>query len=189
MKDFIAGFYNETLTWFYFLYVKFKAFSNTLFVLSLAALVFGFFSIRFLIPQQVPSMNNSFVGNELIITQKSAFKLYRGDVIILDDAVKGTMIKRLIGLPNERVEIINGVVYIDNVPLDEPYIIPDTNPDTLNMVPIKLLPNEVFVLGDNRPDSFDSRDPAFGSIRINAIKAKVLFVLYPFPKIVETPIY
>jgi signal peptidase I len=83
-------------------------------------------------------------------------------------------IKRIIGLPGETVKIDNGSVYINNVPLVEPYI--EAPPDYSNswVVP----DGELFVLGDNRNNSADSH--AWGFLPEKNILGKALVVYWPF---------
>ena len=90
-------------------------------------------------------------------------------------------VKRVIGLPGDTIEIIEGVLHINGEPLDEPYLDParcrfmDTRP------PRTLGPDEYFVMGDNRDRSNDSR--SVGPIRRRAIRGKVICVLFPFRRI------
>ena len=65
-------------------------------------------------------------------------------------------IKRLIGLPGDNLEIKEGVVYINGKKLDEPYRAAPPNPND-NYGPVTVPPNEFFMMGDNRDDSYDSR--------------------------------
>lgn len=79
----------------------------------------------------------------------------RGDVIVFryPGNPSQKFIKRIIGLPGETVEVTNGVVYVNNEPLDEPYV----KERPRYVYPKKVLgPNEYFVLGDNRNNSHDS---------------------------------
>jgi signal peptidase I len=109
------------------------------------------------------SMENTFQNGERILVNKLAYKFstpQRGDVIIFHPPIPSTspFIKRIIGLPGERVVIRNGAVTIieangSRFILEEPYIreAPDYDYNS-GVIP----PNEYFVLGDNRNDSEDS---------------------------------
>jgi signal peptidase I len=82
----------------------------------------------------------------------------RGDIVGLtttyDGETKG-LLKRVVGLPGEKVQLYGGVVYINDVPLDEPYL--DQPAATWDDWPVYLGAEEYYVLGDNRRDSLDSR--------------------------------
>jgi signal peptidase I len=79
----------------------------------------------------------------------------RGEVIVFlsPGQTDKDFIKRIIGLPGETVRIVNGQVFINGKPLDEPYI---THRATYDMEPKVIPPGNYFVLGDNRPNSSDS---------------------------------
>jgi signal peptidase I len=79
----------------------------------------------------------------------------RGDVVVFrfPGNPERDFIKRIVGEPGDTVEIKNGTVYINGGPLDEPYI---TNKPTYTYGPEKVPPNQYFVLGDNRNNSYDS---------------------------------
>lgn len=80
------------------------------------------------------------------------------------------LVKRVIGLPGEEIAIERGVVYIDGKRLDEPYVVFN---DTRSLSPRRIPLNAVFVMGDNRPASNDSR--AFGPVpRSNLVGVAVL---------------
>ncbi len=85
------------------------------------------------------------------------------------------LIKRVIGLPGETISIEENRVHIDGVPLDEPYLpngvtMPDLDPIAIGL-------DEVFVMGDNRQFSFDSR--SFGTIPIEDVVGKAFLVIWP----------
>jgi len=87
-------------------------------------------------------------------------------------------VKRVIGLPGETVEIRDGVVYINDLPLDEPYLDAARNRRPHQMRPVTLGPEEVFVLGDNRDNSNDSR--RVGPLPLSMIRARVRRILWPW---------
>lgn len=116
----------------------------------------------------------------------------RGDIVVLNPPVKNPTqpyIKRVIGLPGETVSFRNGYVYIDGKRLDEPYINgPITNCDVARGCHDGLVPaGYVFVLGDNRDNSADSR--TFGFVKIDEIVGKAWFANWPLDRIGFLPSY
>ncbi|HEX2910895.1 MAG TPA: signal peptidase I [Chloroflexia bacterium] len=101
---------------------------------------------------------------------------HRGDVIVLapPDAPTDDYIKRVIGLPGEKLQISNGIVYINDKPINEPYI---KEKPFSPFGPVIIPPNTVFVMGDNRNASRDSR--SFGFLPIDKIVGKALIVYWP----------
>lgn len=103
-------------------------------------------------------------------------QISRFDIItIRSEALDNRMIlKRVIGLPGETVQIMDGTVYINGSPLYEPYFSDApaiTDPGNAS-VPIILGSDEYFVLGDNRPESIDSRSDKIGLIPADSIPEK-----------------
>ena len=92
-----------------------------------------------------------------------------------------SFVKRVIGLPGDTIEIIEGVLHINGEPLDEPYLDPACCRFMGTRPPRTLGPDEYFVMGDNRDRSNDSR--SVGPIRRRAIRGKVICVLFPFRRI------
>ena len=95
----------------------------------------------------------------------------RGDIIAftLPDHPDIIAIKRVIGLPGDVIEQVRGVVYVNGVALDEPY----TSPDTGTLGPWSVTADHVFVMGDNRPTSNDSRY-SMGQVAAVGIVGKVV---------------
>ena len=86
------------------------------------------------------------------------------------------LIKRVIGLPGETLSIEDNRVHIDGVPLAEPYL---PNGVTMpSLEPVTIGRDEVFVMGDNRRSSFDSRN--FGTIPMEDVIGKAFIVIWPF---------
>ena len=98
-------------------------------------------------------------GDRITIDRKFE-KLERGDIVVFlhpHDRVKN-YISRIIGLPNDTVEIRDGRIVINGTPLDgEPYVDPKNNQSARSLREIKLPEDAYFVMGDNRDNSSDSR--------------------------------
>lgn len=118
-------------------------------------------------------------------------ELKQGDIIVarkLSFNNGEPIVKRVIATEGQTVNIIYdeegiGTVYVDGIPLDEPYIngqmLPKfTGSDGLSY-PLTVEENCIFVLGDNRNKSSDSRNPAIGQIRLEEVLGKVLVIAFP----------
>ena len=109
-----------------------------------------------------------------IIVERNPQKLKRGDIVVFlfpDDQTK-SYIKRIVGLPNEEVEIREGVILVNGTALNEPYVDPRLNLTARSMQPLKLDANSYFVVGDNRDNSSDSR--IWGPLKRELIYGKYL---------------
>ena len=135
-------------------------------------------------------MDITFRNGEYILTNKLAYRLgmfHRGDVVVFDSPENADIdfIKRVIGLPGEKVSISNGQVHINGKPLDEPYLSVTTSTFPGGFLEegeeITVPPGYVFVMGDNRPRSSDSR--VFGPIQQIHIVGKVFFRYFPVDKL------
>lgn len=137
------------------------------------------------------SMEPNFYDHEYLIINEISYRFdkpQRGDIIVFRYIrnPQEFFIKRVIGLPNERVEIKDGGVYIYNeensngVRLNEPYLPKDTKTFALNLDTFTLKEDEFFVLGDNRFSSKDSR--SFGPVKKSFIIGKVLVRGWPFTR-------
>jgi len=130
-------------------------------VITVIMAVVIFFALQFTVQNFVvlgASMQPSFQEGERVVASKLAYKLdepERGDVIVFHPPNNGEedYIKRIIALPGERVGVNDGVVYVDGLPLLEPYIKqPPSYTYSVEIIP----ENEYWVLGDNRNNSNDS---------------------------------
>ncbi|MFN7208997.1 MAG: signal peptidase I [Aggregatilineales bacterium] len=129
------------------------------------------------------SMRPNFETGQLVIVNRFAYFFsspQRGDVIVLHNPRNGKedFIKRVIGLPGEYVQIIEGRVYINGVLLEEPYI--ERFCTSCNGT-WQVGPDEYFVLGDNRPSSHDSH--AFGPIKRSLIVGQAWIRYWPVPDV------
>lgn len=120
------------------------------------------------------SMYPTLDGNEIMILNKLG-KIDRYDVVVIDYS-PSDIIKRVIGLPGETVEIKNNVIYINGKKIKDQY----GKGDTGEYDKIQLSDDEYFVLGDNREYSKDSR--YIGPIKAKEIKGTTNFIIFPFTK-------
>jgi len=104
----------------------------------------------------------------------------RGQIVVFKYPLDPTrdFVKRLIALPGDTVEIKNGVVYIDDVPLEEPYV---KNRDFFSMEKITVPNGQYFVMGDNRPNSQDSR--FWGFVPKNYLRGPAFFRYWPLSRL------
>ncbi len=128
------------------------------------------------------SMEPNFHSGEYIVVDRWQYnfgKPARGDVVVLrfpGDPQQTKYIKRVIGLPGEKIEIWHGSIYINGKILNEPYIAPYVK--TLPDLTRQLQSDDYFLLGDNRDNSSDSR--IWGVCPKRDLIGKAWLVLYPF---------
>ncbi|MGQ9626477.1 MAG: signal peptidase I [Anaerolineae bacterium] len=129
------------------------------------------------------SMEPNLHPDQRLVVEKLSYLFHpprRGDVVVLRLPQRGSelLIKRVIGLPGDTVEIKNGRVYIDGRPLEEPYL---NQPTPGEMAARVVPPLKVFVLGDNRSFSNDSR--TFGMVPFENIVGRAWFSYWPIDEI------
>jgi signal peptidase I len=145
--------------------------------------------IFFLRPANVegPSMENTLVENDRLIFTDIGFTPSYGDIVIVDSEGLGKFIvKRVIATEGQTIDIdfANATVKIDGVILDEKYISTLTvNDEEGHSYPVVVPDNCVFVMGDNRMHSTDSRSARVGFVNVDDIYGKVIFRFYPFSKL------
>jgi signal peptidase I len=130
-----------------------------------------------------------------VLVNKVSYDLHdvnRGDVIVFElgsedvgpDGIKD-LIKRVVGLPGDVIETRDGIVYVNDRSVDEPYLADGMitgDPDDPRNPPIEkqTVPDDhVFVLGDNRSNSADSRYPYRGPIPIDSIVGRAFVLVWP----------
>lgn len=123
------------------------------------------------------SMNKTLENNDLLLLYRLA-KIDRYDIVVLDEELDNeVIIKRVIGLPGETVEIKNDKIYINDEEIEDN----NSYGPTSDYEKITLKDDEYFLLGDNRLISKDSR--YFGAIKKDSIKGVTIFRFFPFTKI------
>ena len=135
------------------------------------------------------SMEPNFHDGQFLIVNKLVYMLHppqRGDVIVFVPPTSDSrdFIKRVIGLPGDRVEIVDGHVLINGKPLDEPYPL---NPATYSSGPVTVPPGQYYVLGDNRNNSSDSH--AWGTVPASKIIGQAWITYWPPQRIGLVPTY
>ena len=108
----------------------------------------------------------------------------QGDIVVISKKSFDNgkpIVKRVIATEGQKVSIDfeNGVVYVDDCPLEEPYINSLTKLDEGTRFPLTVEENCIFVLGDNRGVSRDSRDPAIGQVDKREVLGKAIFLILP----------
>ena len=151
----------------------------------LAALVVFSLFLRVVVVKGT-SMNNTLKDGDYLLVLSNVF--YRnpqqGDVIVASKETfdnGAPIVKRIIAVEGQKVDIdfAEGIVYVDDVPLDEPYTLTPTSLYEGIDFPLIVGENSVFVLGDNRNGSRDSRHPDIGLIDKREIIGKVIFLFIP----------
>jgi signal peptidase I len=161
--------------------------------LGIAFLVRGFLLQQFYISG--PSMESTMFQDNRVLVNKLSYRLHdirRGDVVVFDRITTDgeviqhdDLIKRVIALPGETIEIHECVVSIDGKELPEPYL-NDYDVQQVNLEdrcrvpelePTVVSKDHIFVMGDNRPQSFDSR--MFGEIEADLVVGRAFSLIWP----------
>lgn len=146
-----------------------------------------------------PSMESTLFQDNRVLVNKMSYKLHaihRGDVVVFDRVTTsgGTvahddLIKRVIGIASDTVEVKQCKVLVNGAEISEPYL--DDNQTSLtnltercrvvDMPKVVVPKNQLFVMGDNRPESFDSR--SFGTIPEGLVVGRAFAIVWPLSRI------
>lgn len=177
-------------------------------VLTLLAAVLIAGSVRYFVFEPVRvdghSMDTTLADKEVMLVTKPDVllgKLERGDVVVVrfpDRYSEKTIrlgapvdigysyhtlfVKRLVGLPGDTIAVQGGHLYLNDQPVDEPYVDADKFGGS-NFARYTLQKNEYFVMGDNRANSNDSRSPSVGPLSGDMIMGHAKMVLLPLGKL------
>ena len=129
------------------------------------------------------SMEPTLHDRERLIANKISYRFEspeRNEIIIFKPpiGIKRNYIKRIIGIPGDKIEIVNGKIYVNDQVLEEPYV---KHRSYENMPPTIVPADSFFVLGDNRPNSSDSR--YWGFVPRKNVVGKAWVVFWPLNKI------
>lgn len=155
-------------------------------VFLLAGILLVFLLLFRVVVVSGPSMNDTLVDGDYLLLLNNVFyhTPRQGDVIVATkDSFKNgePIIKRVIATGGQWVDIdfAEGIVYVDHVPLEEPYTKTATNLEEGLSFPLYVEEGSVFVMGDNRNKSKDSRNPEIGLIDKREILGKAVFLVFP----------
>lgn len=129
------------------------------------------------------SMAPHIASGEFVLINTIVYRMHapsHGDIIAFhhDGPTPETYIKRIIGLPGDRIRIQRGKVYVNGAPLDETYV---RYPDGRSFPKVTVPPGELYVLGDNRADSDDSR--FWGFVPQDAVLGKAVAGIWPLGRV------
>lgn len=123
------------------------------------------------------SMEPTYTSGQPVLLQKWGLPdcLDRDDIVIIRSKnLHRDIVKRIVALPGDTVQIIDGTLYVNAVPAENPYHLPAMKDPGTTASPITLGAGEYFVLGDNRNASIDSRFDEVGIILSDNIIGKVI---------------
>lgn len=132
-----------------------------------------------------PSMQDTlYTGDRLVVVNPMLCSFQPGDVVVARNYnanLDETLVKRIVAVGGQTVDIdfVSGVVYVDGVALDEPYVKEPTYKPEGIQFPLTLAEDEVFIMGDNRNHSTDSRSTDLGPVKVGYLQGKAVFLLLP----------
>ena len=159
-------------------------------VVALAVLIVVFTFFGRIIGVVGHSMDNTLNNGEILILQSIGYTPKQGDIIVLNKYTSPVLegkaiVKRCIAVGGQTVDVDynTGTVYVDGQPLDEPYIketMYNTGDPNMQGTHWEVPEGSVFVMGDNRNHSNDSRDVTLGTVDTRYILGRALLVFFPF---------
>lgn len=136
------------------------------------------------------SMLTTLHPSDRVLVNKLSYHLHdprRGDVVVLkrieSNAQERDLIKRVVALPGETIEYRSCQLFIDGSLINEPYLDPQivsANRCGADQPPVEVEPKHVFVMGDNRGGSLDSRDDSVGQVAYSNLIGRAFVVMWPF---------
>ena len=157
----------------------------------ITAIVVIFIIVYIMTVQQIvgPSMKPTLNDQDIVLLSKihyRIFKIKRFDIIALKNNDTKYLIKRIIGLPGDKIEYKNSVLYVNGVAIKESFLDSSVKTNDFSVTDLgyeKIPDNMYLVLGDNRGDSLDSRSKKVGLIKRKDIIGRVNIRIWPITKI------
>ena len=157
---------------------------NTIYMLITVAAVAVLVAVLLMPVLQIygTSMAPTLNEGEIVLSVKSG-EFKTGDIMAFYYN-NNILVKRVIAQPGDWVDITeDGTVYVNNVMLDEPYLIDKAYGETNIKFPYQVPESRIFVLGDHRSVSIDSRNTAVGCVASEQIVGRIVYRVWPFDKI------
>jgi signal peptidase I len=172
----------------------------TMIAVALAVLIQAFVVKPYMIPSE--SMATTIVTGQRVLVDRLEYHyrdIHRGDIVVFRHVTPeaDVLIKRVVGLPGDTLSIRDGRLYVNGKPLDEPYLdtargvtvetfpgditTPSGTPGWTLNEPYTLPPDQYFMMGDNRTDSFDSR--FWGTVDRRDIIGRAVFTYWPLDRL------
>jgi len=166
--------------------MKFKAFMKETGSIILMAIVLATVLKLFIIDSRVvptASMYPTVHSNDRVLVDKLSYRFHditRQDIVVFRlEGDRYDLLKRVIGLPGDRIRVENGLVYINDEPLDEPYVAEVPN---YLYEEVTVPEGHIFVLGDNRNQSNDSHYWQDPFVPVEDVKGRAFFCYWPFDR-------
>lgn len=138
-----------------------------------------------------PSMQPTLYNGEKLIITSLPYAPHNGDIIVTDahNPHGQVLIKRVIGCPGDTIDIDfdAGIVYRNGEPLSEPYTAAPTFLEEGTDLPLTVPAGRIFIMGDNRNDSLDSRSPEVGLVDVRDVMGRVLWRILPLSRLGAVP--
>ena len=158
-------------------------------VLVLVWLMRTFVFGSYVIPSS--SMESTIHVNDMVFSEKVSYYFgepKQGDIVTFEDPdllhAERILIKRIVAVGGQTVNLKNGVVFVDNVPLSEEYtrsLPSNPAPDNQITYPYTVPEGYLWVMGDNRTNSQDSR--YFGAVPVSSVTGRAVFIYWPFDRL------
>lgn len=126
------------------------------------------------------SMNPTLHDGNLLLLNHLFYEPEYNDIVVFENEERGLLVKRIIGMPGDTIEIHDSVVYRNGVPIEEDYIHNGYFGPGDMTGPVTVEDGHIFVMGDNRPDSYDSRYNGVGQVSEDLILGGAILRVYPF---------
>lgn len=160
---------------------EFLSYAMVIFLAALISILFRIFLFEpFIVP--TPSMETTLMVRDKVIVDKISYKfkgIERGDIVVFHSPVSEgkDLVKRAIAFEGETIVLDkDGIIYVNGKPIEKDYYIGNASPKYSGQT-YKIGKNEIFVMGDNRDNSYDSR--YFGAIQKADVFGKVLMIYWP----------